>query len=83
MRCLLLSLFLMGCAKDPITTNKTDNEDVEVSLLFTHDSCKVYRFYDGGRFHYFTNCNSTITSHSESCGKSCIRQYSEEVRGIK
>lgn len=45
--------FLIGCEGKPIQSSKTDNPNFQVELLFTHDDCKIYRFYDGGNAHYF------------------------------
>lgn len=38
-----------------------------VTLILDEDGCKVYRFYDAMRWHYFTNCDGTISTYS--CGK--------------
>lgn len=58
---LVLVTILFGCAKPPLQTSQTDNNEFQVSHLFTHDGCKVYRFFDNGRYRYFTNCTSTIS----------------------
>lgn len=39
-----------------------NNKTYEVSYLFEHDGCKVYRFYDKGHWVYFTNCKGEVTS---------------------
>lgn len=56
--CLAALVALVACAKDPISVNETDNAGFRVSLLFTTDGCKVYRFRDGGYYRYFVNCGS-------------------------
>lgn len=61
---------LCGCTKEPLKTGRTNNPNFEVGLLFDYGGCKVYRFLDEGRFHYFTNCGETMSP--QSCGKSCI-----------
>lgn len=76
MKYLFLILLLVGCAKRPMATGRTDNSEFDVGKLFTHDGCTLYRFYDNGRHHYFTNCSGrTMTTYS--CGKNCTNQ--EEI----
>lgn len=50
---LIAALALVGCVETPVSTNKTNNQSVPVSLLFEHEGCKVFRFQDGGRYHYY------------------------------
>lgn len=59
-RFVFLLLILSSCAKDPISTKETNNENFEVSFLFEYDGIKVYRFYDDGRYHWFTSKGETI-----------------------
>lgn len=67
----LLALVVAGCKKTP-TGETTYHGAFEVSHLFTHDGCKVYRFYDEGRYRYYANCPSnTSVQHGGSCGKNC------------
>lgn len=73
---LVLLLLVTSCAVDPVSTEYSDNPKVQVSLLFTHEGCKVYRFYDSGRHHYYTDCGETMST--QSCGKSCTQQ--ENIR---
>lgn len=75
MKFLILILLVAGC-KDPISTKQTDNKDITVQLMFTHDGCKVYRFQDDGN-KYFTNCSETLWE--ESCGKNCRRDVSNRT----
>ena len=37
----------------------------EVQFLFEKDGIKVYRFSDGGRFHYFTSKGETISTQQQ------------------
>ena len=58
----LLALTLTGCDKDPrgqISTAQQPKEDVDyqVTFLFEVDGVKTYKFYDSGRWVYFTNAN--------------------------
>lgn len=69
----LIVLFLCGCVKDPLSTKGTGNLNFTVEFLFENEGCRIYRFYDGGRNIYYTNCLGQ-TKWSESCGKNCSRQ---------
>lgn len=69
-------VFLAGCYADPVSTARTNNPQVPVSLLFEHEGCKVYRFTDAGRERYFANCpnqTSVDGSYRTTCGKGCTR----------
>ena len=70
---LALCLLLSACGKDPVSRSGTDNAEVQVDLLFTHDGCKVYRFSDVGYYRYYAVCGnaqvSTSYSNQQSCGK--------------
>ena len=69
--------------------SKPDQTDMKVSaesvgILFSVDGITVYRFGDGGRYHYFAVRDGradtiTLSSWSESCGKNCSRQVDEQI----
>ena len=65
---ILLSAILLSCSNDPIEKISSNNSSFDVYLLFEVDGCKVYRFTDGGRDRYFTNCQGSI-GWNESHGK--------------
>lgn len=76
---LIAGLVLSACIKQgtPVqTTGSVDKDGFNVEFLFESNGCKVYRFEDIGRTHYFTNCGQTITTQSEGKGNT-----SEEVIG--
>ena len=50
---------MAACAADPVSTAKTNNNAVQVSLLFENDGCKVFRFMDDGEYHYYVVCQKT------------------------
>lgn len=80
---LCLLILLTGCSKDPIEIKQSNNENVPVSLLFEHDWCKMYRFEDGGREHYYAKCgqaSETITQQIHGCGKGCVVSRDENIR---
>lgn len=51
---------LLGCTKEAVSTNSTNNSEVKVELLFQHEGVKVYRFYDGGRRIYYTDARGKV-----------------------
>jgi len=70
--CLLLLATLAGCQGEAESTTRA-GADFKVDRLFQVDGCTVYRFHDGGRPRYFTNCAGS-TQWEESCGKNCSQQ---------
>lgn len=72
------ALLLAGCNKEPESVQQAGSS-FEVGRLFTTDGCTVYRFSDGGRNVYFTNCTgSTSSSYQTSNGK-YTTTYNTEV----
>lgn len=61
-------LVLFGCIKESQSKSTPSNTAFEIELLFEHDGCKVYRFYDG-RYVYYTDCRGTTQQEYKS-GKS-------------
>jgi hypothetical protein len=65
---------LVGCFAEPVGRGPTNNPEVQVDLLFTHDGCTVYRFRDVG-FHYYVRCQDTAPGETVSTlactGKGC------------
>lgn len=69
---IVLAMFVIGCQGDAQETRATTNSEFHVQLLFEHDGCKVYRFYDG-RFIYYTDCRGKTewsTTHTNGKGGS-------------
>ena len=71
---LVLVITVTGCYK-PAQVTSTEGNGFEVEFLFEKDNIKVYRFFDGGRYHYFTNKGETISTHTE--GK---HDYEENIQ---
>lgn len=74
---LLSCLCALGCVRraNPVAVHGTDNAEIPVEHLFTHDGCAVYRFRDIG-YHYYVRCDGpgTAMTHSlEPCGKGCLK----------
>lgn len=64
---LLLAAALTGCSREAEQSARA-GRDFQVDTLFTHESCTVYRFHDGGYAHYFTNCTGS-TVYEQYYGK--------------
>lgn len=48
---------LTACTADAIARAPSSNDGVPLDhLLTTPEGCKVYRFWDAGRYHYTTVC---------------------------
>ena len=65
---------LAGCYKDAQST-KIEGNGVKVDLLFEHNGIKMYRFRDGGHYHYFTDRGETISE--QGTGKN---YYEETIK---
>ncbi len=68
---LLILFLLISCHKESIETSHKG--DFKVELLFEHDGCKVYRFFDA-RYVYYTDC---------SCGSSTVTTYQKNKNEIE
>lgn len=69
--CLLSSC--KGKAKESI-----QDGDFEVEFLFEKDGCKMYRFKDGGRYIYWSNCcGKTQSDKTYNNGKSSHTDHME------
>lgn len=73
-RWIALAVMLSACeGVSPVSRSRTDNVEVTVEKLFTHEGCAVYRFHDDGRPHYYVVCDRGAAQASddtrESTGK--------------
>jgi hypothetical protein len=77
------SVVLSGCNEAPVATGPTNNPNVPVAMLFEHDGCRVYRFWDG-RYHYYATCGGravgTMGHETTTCGKNCWRTHDTSVQ---
>lgn len=79
---LLCVLMLAGCTKPAISEDGTNNAEIRVSELFTHNGVTVYRFTDGGRFIYFTSRAGDVRySTTQPCGKGCVNTVNVTTLG--
>jgi hypothetical protein len=74
---IMVGAMLFGaCSNDPMSKERLGKDDgFEVEFLFEKDGVKVYRFYDVGRYHYFTTKGETISVQTE--GKT---EYRENIK---
>lgn len=56
----LLLFGLSSCVRGPQQVYSTTNRNYTLALLFEHEGCKVYRFKDGDRFVYWTDCRGKL-----------------------
>lgn len=68
----IAALFLYGCKQSPESVQTVRADGFQVDILFTHEGCRMYRFLDGSRFVYYSNCVGS-TQWRENCGKNCSR----------
>ncbi len=82
----MLSILVAGCANDKPSTTSREVAKGSVDLLFTHDGVRVYRFGDGGRYHYYAvpygGGASTFSTWSENCGKNCTTTLTDEIQTL-
>lgn len=78
---LVVALFVLtlgSCKKEAVSQEQKGEFVVE--LLFEKEGCKMYRFYDGGRYVYWSDCRgktqSDYTTHS---GKTTVTHNEESI----
>ena len=76
-----LGAILFGaCTNEPMSKERLGKDDgFEVEYLFEKDGVKMYRFYDGMHYHYFTSRSETITTQTSGSGKNENR-YEENIK---
>jgi len=75
---LSIALLLSSCLKEAQHTEFKPN-GFQVQLLFEHDGIKMYRFYDGGETHYFTDKGKTISQKIHRDGKGNTYIHTENI----
>lgn len=76
---ILLAVLFVGCKqyKPPVIIMKGDTE---LEFLFEHDGCKMYKFYDGGRSVYWSDCSGkTQSDYSTHNGKITTTHHEETI----
>lgn len=67
-------IILSACTQEGLKEEKTNNENFLVSFLFEYEGIKVYRFYDNGRFHWFTSQGQCSSPYKKLRGKTWISE---------
>lgn len=71
-------MFLTGCVKE--AKESVQNGNFKVELLFEQNGCKMYRFRDGGRRIYWSDCSGKIQSdYTTRSGKHSTTHYEETI----
>jgi len=71
---------LIASCKEPLSKQQTNNTEYEVNLLFEHDGCKVYRFYDNGYRYFVVGPNKSSLSWDVQEGKN--NRVSYEIQTV-
>lgn len=66
----MLAAVLLSSCKGGAKETVQDG-DFKIEFLFEKDGCKIYRFKDGSRYIYWSNCEGNMqSSYYQSTGKS-------------
>ena len=75
---LLVAVFISSCKEEAQSTIQNGNFKIE--FLFEQNGCKMYRFQDGGRYIYWSDCQGKIQSdYSQSTGKGTTTHHFESI----
>lgn len=75
---ILIAILLSSCVRD--AQEVVANGNFEVEYLFEQNGCKMYRFKDGGRYIYWSDCQGKTTSdYSTSNGKTSTTHHQEVI----
>jgi hypothetical protein len=75
---LVLCLFLTGCVEK--AQESVQNGNFQVDFLFEQNGCKMYRFMDGSRYIYWSDCAGKIQSdYTTRSGKHSTTHYEETI----
>lgn len=60
--------------------SSVQNGNFQLEFLFEQNGCKMYRFKDGGRYVYWSDCQGkTQSDYNTNTGKSTVRHDFESV----
>ena len=60
--------------------SSVQNGNFQLEFLFEQNGCKMYRFKDGGRYVYWSDCQGkTQSDYSTNTGKSNVTHHFESV----
>lgn len=73
-----LSILILSCKTEP--KESFQNGNFKIDLLFEQDGCRVYRFMDGGRFIYWSNCEGRLQfDYYTRSRKNRVTHYQETI----
>lgn len=77
---ILLSAFFIGCDEKGRAIDQVQNGDFNLEFLFEKNGCKMYRFLDGGRYVYWSDCQGKVQSdYTTRSGKVTVVHHEESV----
>ena len=75
---LLVAVLFVGCVNEPKETEQNGNFQVE--YLFEQNGCKMYRFKDGTRYVYWSDCQGKVSYDvTRNSGKSSYIERGESL----
>lgn len=75
---ILIAILFTGCVQD--AKHSTQNGNFKVEFLFEQNGCKMYRFCDGGRYVYWSDCQGkTQSDFTTRSGKSSTTHSEETI----
>jgi len=72
-------MLLIACTKPAQSSEQSSNPDINVETVLVKDGIKVYRFFDGARYIYYTDARGA-TSFTQTEGKTQVPVRVETVR---
>ena len=88
----ILAFIILCCSAEgePVKVEKPDikeNFDFCVVFLFEVEGCKIYRFLDGGYYHYFMigsgQVINTVQTRTISTGKTTVTYHWDDALIVK
>lgn len=75
---LLAAVLFTGCVQN--AKESVQNGNFKVEFLFEQNGCKMYRFKDGGRYVYWSDCQGKVQSdYSTQSNKTRVTHHVEAV----
>lgn len=76
----LMCCMAISCEEKQDYIESLQRGNYKVDLLFTLDSCKMYRFNDGNRNVYWSTCaGKTQYNYTEQSGKNSVTKHQETL----
>ena len=76
----LVVALINSVSDNPEPKETIQNGDYKLELLFEQNGCKMYRFYDGGHWVHWSDCQGkTEREYKKSNGKTSSSEYQETI----